>query len=94
VPSDGLGQPASRRLRPGGMAEQGDAAALGNGEAGHAEDEQGPAEEEDLLDDLEDDEYVDEDVDVQVLMHMFWGMALPWLAVHLSVPGQAQRARV
>ena len=48
------------------MAEQEDAAALGNGEAGHAEDEQGPAEEEDLLDDLEDDEYVDEDVDVQV----------------------------
>jgi hypothetical protein len=68
------------------MAEQEDAAALENGEAGHAEDEQGPAEEEDLLDDLEDDEYVDEDVDVQV--------PLPVLGHGLAVAGSAlERAR-
>ncbi len=53
------------------MADEEAAPAL-NGEAGNAAaDEQAPAD-EDYLEDLEDDDYVDEDVDVQARLPLVW----------------------
>lgn len=62
---------AVRQTRNLAMADEEAAPAL-NGEAGNAAaDEQAPAD-EDYLEDLEDDDYVDEDVDVQARLALVW----------------------